>query len=152
MRSEGMLNMYTLKIVDGDLAVRGDGNVTQLTGGDRISQELACWLLEPLGTDKVYGKFGSTLEDMVGLPILQDYLDDVRIEVERVVNNYVAYQRGQIKALCSGNTQDALNSWNDDDVIAAVDSIEVEAVADTVKVTVTLTTASGRGVTVSQIV
>ena len=55
--------MYTLKIVNGDFAVKGDGNIVQLTGAQRIRQELACWLLEPLGTDKYYSKFGSAIGD-----------------------------------------------------------------------------------------
>ena len=144
--------MYTLKIVNGDFAVKGDGNIAQLTGAQRIRQELACWLLEPLGTDKYYSKFGSAIGDMIGSPILGEYLNELQVEVERVVNNYVSYQRNQIQSLRSGNVEDAVNSWNDDDVIAAVNSIEVEAIADTVKVTVTLTTAAGQGITVSQIV
>lgn len=144
--------MYTFKIVDGDLAMRGDGNIVKLTGAQRIEQELACWLLEPLGTDKFYSKFGSTIGEMVGSPALTAYLNELRIEVERVVNNYVSYQRGQIEALRSGNAEDALNSWNDDDVIASIGSIELEAIADTVKVTVTLSTAAGAGITVSQVV
>ena len=144
--------MYTFKIVDGDLAVRGDGNITQLTGAQRIRQELACWLLEPLGTDRFYSKFGSTVGDMIGSPAIEDYLNELQVEVERVVNNYVSYQRGQIQALRSGNAADAINSWSDDDVIASVNSIEVEAIADTVKVTVTLSTAAGQGITVSQVV
>ena len=53
--------MYGLKIADGDIAVRGDGDVTQVSGAERLSQEISCWLLEPLGTDPMYPKFGSDL-------------------------------------------------------------------------------------------
>lgn len=143
--------MYTFKIANGDLAMRGDGNITQLSGPQRIEQELACWILEPLGTDKLYPGFGSKLGDYVGSPALNDYLIEIRAEVVRVVNNYIEYQKKQIERYRSGTIGDFVNAWNDDDIIRTVNSIDVKTVADTVSVTVTLTTVAGQGVNIAQV-
>lgn len=143
--------MNTFKIVNGDIAVRGDGKVVDVSGAKRIEQELSCWILEPLGTDKVYGGFGSTIGEMIGSPSLTEYLDEVRDEVARVVNNYVSYQEGQLDKAKRGSAEAAINSWSDDDVINSVDSIEVKAVADTVQVTVKLTTVAGAAIKVNQV-
>lgn len=143
--------MYGFKIADGDIAMRGDGNIERVSGAERIAQELSCWVLEPLGKDVLYPRFGSKLGDYVGSPALDDYLLEIRAEVVRVVNNYIEYQNRQIERYRSGSIGDFVNSWQDDDIVSAVNSVDVSAMADTVSVTVRLTTAAGRGVEVSQI-
>ena len=142
--------MYGLKIVDGDFAMTGDGNIVQITGADRIRQELSHWLLEPLGTDTIYSKFGSSLWDSVGEPMIAEAISDVKSEVSRVVRNYVAYQKRQINEDMLASTDRFMKNWGYDDIIDTVNSIEVNAVADTLYVTVELTTASGETITVEQ--
>lgn len=143
--------MYTFKLVDGDIAVRGDGNIQKISGAERIEQELACWILEPLGSDAMYPRFGSKLSESIGSPALDEYLLDIRAEVTRVVNNYIAYQQRQVDKYRSGSEQDFIDAWNDDDLISVVNGIDISVLADTVQVTVTLTTAGGRSVRVSQV-
>ena len=143
--------MYSLKIVDGDLAMLGDGTIAQISGAERIRQELSCWLLEPLGTDVMYSNFGSTLNDSIGSPITSDNLLEVKTEVTRVVNNYIEYQKKQYEAARNRSTDAVLNAWSEDDMIARVDYIRVDAVADTVAVVVKLTTAAGLGISVEQV-
>ena len=143
--------MYSLKIVDGDLAMWGDGTIAQISGAERIRQELSCWLLEPLGTDVMYSNFGSTLNDSIGSPITSDNLLEVKTEVTRVVNNYIEYQKKQYEAARNRSTDAVLNAWSEDDMIARVDYIRVDAVADTVAVVVKLTTAAGLGISVEQV-
>lgn len=142
--------MYGLKVSNGDLAVRGDGNVVKITGAERIKQELSHWLLEPLGTDTLYKRFGSTLDNLVGSPILNEYLTEVRSECSRVVQNYVEYQKRQINEDRLRGEDVFMANWKSDDIINSVNGISVKTVADTVRVTVKLTTAGGTLVTVVQ--
>ena len=142
--------MYCLKIADGDIAIRGDGNSVKLTGAERIRQELLCWLMEPLGSDTLYSRFGSSLWDKVGSPMLDEYIADVRAEVVRVVNNYVEYQNRQINADLLKGEVAFLSNWSDDDIIKSFDGVAVKAVADTLEVTVQLTTVAGSSVVVKQ--
>lgn len=142
--------MYCLKLTDGDIAVRGDGNSIKLTGAKRLEQEIACWLMEPVGSDMLYSKFGSTLWDKVGSPMLDEYIADVRSEVVRVVNNYIEYQKGQINADLLKGESVFLSNWGDDDIISRFDGVSVNVVADTLEVTVQLTTAGGNSIVVER--
>ena len=142
--------MYSLKLTDGDLAIRGDGNSVQLTGARRLEQEISCWLLEPVGSDTLYSKFGSTLWDKVGSPMLDEYIAEVRSEVVRVVNNYIEYQKNQVNADLLKGEAVFLSNWGDDDIIKRFDGVSVNVVADTLEVTVQLTTVAGSKVTVER--
>lgn len=139
--------MYNLKIVDGDLAVQGNGDLVQISGPERIAQELSCWVLEPLGTDFIYPKFGSDLNEHIGSIMSQDELLEVRSEVTRLVRNYVTYQQRQIS---EANLSGLVNVWHDNDIVQRIDSIEVQNVADTIEVSVSLTTVGGDRVSVRQ--
>lgn len=143
--------MYSLKIVDGDLAMQGDGSIAQVSGAQRIQQELSCWLLEPLGTDKMYRNFGSKLGGYIGSPSTSDMLLEVKAEATRVVNNYIEYQKQQYEAAKLQSTDAVVNAWLPEDMISRVDSIHVESVADTVSIVVKLTTAAGAGISVEQV-
>lgn len=141
--------MYDLKLANGDIVLRGDGDVSKITGAERIQQELACWILEPLGTDRYYKKFGSVLGDYIGEPSFDDVLLDIRAEVSRVVGNYITYQNQQIEAIKEMSVQNALDAWNDDEVVDSVVGIDVSAVADTVRVEVKLHTVKGSTIIVT---
>lgn len=143
--------MYGLKIADGDIAVRGDGDVTQVSGGERLSQEMSCWLLEPLGADPMYPKFGSDLATHVGKPMTADEMSSVSGEVARVAGNYVAYQQTLI-ANTTGTASQVADVWKDDDVVRSVSSIGVSSVTDTCSVRITLETGGGAQLTVAETV
>ena len=142
--------MYGIKVVNGDLNIMGDGNAQEITGVERIEQELSHWLLEPLGTDTIYKRFGSELWDSVGDPQIREYIDDVRMEVQRVVENYMAYQSRQAKEDLSISSERFMRNWKDDDLIERLDGIDVKAVADYLYVTVKLTTVGGEQIVIEQ--
>jgi len=142
--------MYGLKVAEGDLAVRGDGNISEVRGAERLRQELSHWLLEPVGTDTLYPRFGSMLDGMVGSPMLPEYISEVRTEVGRVVTNYVEYQKRMMNADRERGAALFLENWPDDEIVDTVDGIAVENVADRLLVTVKLTTVAGTRVAVSR--
>lgn len=142
--------MYGFKLSGGDIAVRGDGNVSTVTGHERIKQELACWLLEPIGTDPLYPRFGSSLNELIGSPMIEEYTSRVRREVQRVVANYIEYQKNQMNDdMLKGETV-YLSNWQDSDIISSVQSIRLNAVADDLHVRVELNTVGGETVVVEQ--
>lgn len=142
--------MYDLKITDGDLAVRGDGNITKIYGAERIVQDLSCWILEPFNTDPMYSRFGSTVWDMIGATVTNDRLGQLKAEITRVVNNYYEYQQRQISQAVGNGTFNY--AFPNDEVIGSIDSIDVSAIADSVSVVVKLTMASGNQIAVEQII
>lgn len=142
--------MNGLKITDGDLALQGNGDVVQISGAERIAQELSCWLLEPLGSDRLYTGFGSDIGDQIGTIIDSDALLAVKTEVVRVVKNYIAYQQNQMTNAKADNLTDFVNAWNEDDIISTINSVSVTSDSTTVTVVVSLTTAGGSSVTVTQ--
>lgn len=143
--------MKCIKVVDGDIAVGGDGKPVMVEGAARIRQELALWLLEPMGTDGVYPKFGSDLWNYIGTPAFDDNLTAIKSEVNRVVTNYIAAQNEQIakdKQRLSDN--EFLQVWTDDDIVSTLNSITVSATGTNVNVLVILSTAAATQVSVEQ--
>lgn len=142
--------MKTIQVTGGDIAVRGDGDVVKLTGAERIKQELTLWILEPIGTDVMYPGFGSTIHTYIGQPITEETLAEVRAEVSRIVDNYIAYQTQFMDGYQSRSMQVFLDSWTNADVIRSVDLIDVSAVADTCTISVQLTTVGGESVAITE--
>ena len=142
--------MYQLQVANGDMVIKGDGKASTVSGAQRIAQDLSCWLLEPLKTDKLYPAFGSDLGSRIGSIISDETILAVKVEVTRVVNNYIANQQSQINSAKASDATDLINAWNSDDIISTINSITVTTVADAVEVVVQLTTVGGTSITVSQ--
>ena len=122
-----------------------------LCTGDLVEQNVACWLMEPVGSDPMYPKFGSHLWEMIGTPITDGTEGTVKSEVRRVVSAYKTYQDYLRDQYARSAVADA-GAWNPEDVVRSVLTPRVSAVADTVRVVVNLTTEAGDEVTVDQTV
>jgi len=116
------MSLRGLKISNGDLAVRGDGQIELVSGPKRIEQDLNCWTLEPLKTDKLYPRFGSTLSRYIGAISSKENYGEIRSEVTRIVNNYMAYQQRRIEG---SSAFDMHNVWTPDEVINAISIVRV---------------------------
>lgn len=140
-----------MRVIDGDISVGGDGKIVMVEGTERIKQELALWLLEPLGTDSVYPKFGADLWTYIGAPAFEDNLMAIRTEVTRVVNNYIAAQNERIaQDKQSMSNEEFLQCWTDYDIVTSISSINVSQTETDVRVIVSLSTAADTEVTVEQ--
>ena len=143
--------MKCMRVIDGDISVGGDGKIVMVEGTERIKQELALWLLEPLGTDPVYPKFGADLWTYIGAPAFEDNLMAIRTEVTRVVNNYIAAQNERIaQDKHSMSNEEFLQCWTDYDIVTSISSINVSQTETDVRVIVSLSTAADTEVTVEQ--
>jgi len=138
------------QISDSDLSVRGDGWLNELTGWRRVAQEMACWLMEPVGTDPMYPKFGSRLHEMIGEPATPENVAVVRSEASRVLSNYAAYAKRQVE---DSRTQDAatfLEMWGNGEVLQSIRSVDVSAQGDTVRISVSFSMSDGTVGTLEQ--
>lgn len=142
--------MRTWKISESDVSVRGDGWLNELKGYERVAQEMSCWLLEPVGTDPLYPNFGSRLSEMVGSAIGSGTTEDVRAEVMRVLENYMSYTRARIEESRTLDATTFVEMWGNGEVLSSIDSVRVDSVADTVRVTVSFSMSDGTQASVAQ--
>lgn len=127
--------MYGLKLVDGDLSLRDDGRTNAVTGAERIAQDLACWLLEPVGTDVMYPRFGSVLDRYIGSVVDGATLSDVDREVWRVANNYLQHQaKRQELSQEELTANEYAQVWSGNDIVAALSEAGIGAYGDTISV------------------
>lgn len=141
--------MKSARLRNGDFVLSSSGEITMATGSERLIQELTCWLLESMGTDPVNSKFGSLLAGMIGTAILSGAVSDIKTEITRVINNYIAYQN----SIMSGYTFDSttfLKLYTPDEILSSVENVAVVARQDAIVVTITIRTLSGNPVSISQ--
>lgn len=95
--------MKTLALVNGDLVVTGSGHAT-VSGAGKTVQDIGVALREEFGIDRFHPMWGSLLPDMVGRPLTDEVQQDVRSEVVRIINNYMAVQQEVIANKAYGST------------------------------------------------
>lgn len=127
--------MYGLKIVDGDLSLRDDGRTNLVSGAERVAQDLSCWLLEPVGTDVMYPRFGSALDRYIGSVVDGSTFGDVDREVWRVANNYLQHQQKRRELSQEELTaNEYAQVWSRNDVVAALSEAGIGAYGDTISI------------------
>lgn len=136
--------MKTLQLHNGDLVI-GSTGYEMVTGASLVAQDLRCALGEPIGNDRFHPGYGSALSTFIGQPLDESTRFTVEQEVNRVVGNYSAIQQDKIQ-------RDALTAarsrFSTADVVSSVTDVKVEAVYDSVKVSVEITTMAGQNLTV----
>lgn len=140
--------MKTLALRNGDIIVTGTGHQT-ISGSSKIRQELALALSEEYGSDKYHTNWGSILPEFFGKPITDLTQDEVKTEVLRVIQAYIAIQQNEV--LNDHLTQRA-SRFHSNDVVTGVNAISVSMNLDTIYISVDLQTASGQSVTVNRTV
>jgi phage baseplate assembly protein W len=129
--------MYGLKMSNGDIVVDSGGVATRVAGAERVKQELSAWILEPIGTDPLYPRFGSRLKSMIGSGVTREVREEVREEILRIVSNYIEYQTNMLRTA----TQDrdptmASRLYSPSDIVMDVRDIRVSQDMDVVSVAV----------------
>ena len=142
--------MYCLQIRDGDLVLDGGGNVATVSTSERIKQDLACWLMEPLGTDFGYPSFGSSIHDFIGTPMWESTRSRIASEVGRVVSNYIAYQRGIYDDHIT-HGDDLLAIYSLGDILSGEYSVQVTGETDTIRVRVSVRTEGGQSIEIDEV-
>lgn len=89
--------MKTLRLLRGDLVLTG-GEYQEVTGGEKIRQDLRGALLEPLGNDRFHPGWGSVLHTFIGKNyVTEESKSRIAQEIIRVIGNYVAVQRDNLQ-------------------------------------------------------
>lgn len=141
--------MKTLALSQGDLVV-GRGGYATVSGGRKVQQELALALGEYFGTDRFHpNQWGSTVTDYLGQPVSEDLSFEVRAEISRVLEQYIAIQDQEIY-------QDFVNGrrtrYDAADVVRQVQSIDVQVNMTTIFVSISLLTLAGQTVQLNRTV
>lgn len=140
--------MKTMMLRDGDL-VPTRRDFVMVSGTGKVSQDLRCALLEPLGNDRFHPGWGSTLDQFIATIADEETRVEIESEINRVISNYAAVQRDKIEADITG---DAETRFTTDEILSRVRGVRVEVGTETVKVDITLQTVSGEVVVLGEAV
>lgn len=140
--------MKGLAVIDGDLVLFG-GSYLTLTGSARIKQDLTFALRDEYGADVNHPYWGSTLRRFIGSPIDDSLQQQVSIEIQRVLSNYISMQADQVNQAITNGVRGSLDT---SDVVQSVTAIDVAPEADKIRVSVKLRTMAGESVAITQTV
>lgn len=125
---------FSLALQNGDLVQQGS-TLAIVSGTGKLKQDMSLWLTERLGVDRFHPRYGSVLPDFIGGVIDMTTQSKVQGEVDRVLGNYQTIQMAAFAA----NPQ----LFSFDELLRALNYVNVGLTYDTVSVAVGVTTGSG---------
>lgn len=141
---------WSLQVNNGELSFGGSG-LNTVSGGSKLTQDLACDILEPMGNDPLHPEFGSVLDGgvdsngvhqqgVIGSTNDQAAAAFVQAEIQRIAQNYQAQQvaRNQADVRIYGRA-----TLTADEALIALTNIDIQQVATAMLVTATLQTGAG---------
>lgn len=135
----------SLSIASGDLSVTGRHYDT-VSGKDKLIQDLRCALIEQVGTDPATPEFGSRFEtdDYLGQIYSETLAESAVIDVMTILQTY---QQAQLTKIQQETViYNGLNTFDAEEVIDTIDSVDSVFSGDTLVVRVQLTTIAGNQV------
>lgn len=140
--------MKSWRISNGDL-VLGPHGFAEVTGPDRVLQDLRLAVLEPFGSDRFHTKWGSLLQQMIGHPITPMTGQVIQSEMVRLVQNYITIQKDiQATAIKNGNRL----LFGTNDLVASIENINIVQRQTQMIISVTLRMVSNQTVSISNTV
>lgn len=147
---------WSLALQDGDLTMEG-GSFQQVSGGQKLLQDLICWCAEPIGTDDMHTDFGSVFDggtlptgevvpSPIGNPDQQAVQNQIETEVQRIIGLYKVAQLARIRR---DNLIYGRSTITPDEVVANIDAIDVSTDMDTMNVQVKVSTYAGQSIGLS---
>jgi phage baseplate assembly protein W len=148
--------MQDLQLSSGDL-MPGPRGFATVTGNAYLQQRIATALAEPYGDDPYNPQWGSTLQSMIGSPVVttsssSDTATLVSSEVARVLQALMASQQNQITNTALAGSR---SPYSAADVIASVQSTDASidpADPETVQVSIVLTTQAQQQLAITRTV
>lgn len=135
--------MRALSIQHGDLAL-GPRGYAEVTGRDKIIQDLRVATLTPYGSNNFHPTWGCTLDSKIGSPQGTQTAQLIMNEVKRIVGILMAQQQSQLQ---TAQSYGYVSPYGNADLIAAITSISATASYDTISVSCDVSTASNESVT-----
>jgi hypothetical protein len=141
---------WSLLIANGDLSFNG-ASMDIVQGGDKLVQDLACCILEPMGTDGLHPTFGSTIggginadgsynAGVIGQPNDAVAATYVQGEVTRIVAQYQAQQQQRFQADVAVYGKGTITA---DEALLSVGGISAVGAQTTLQVSAQLETGTG---------
>ena len=131
--------MKALMLRGGDFVLSGR-DFAEVTGPQKVAQDLRCALAEPMATDRFHPGWGSTLDQFIASIANENTRTNVEAEINRVISNYAAVQRDKVEA---DIFSDAESRFSTDEILRQVRSVDVQIHQDSISATITIQTASG---------
>lgn len=138
---------WSLELRNGDLTV-GGARLGQATGPQKLVQDLRCALLEHRGHDEFHPEYGSLIDggvDEYGVEapsiIGQDDWSRVTMRVEAEIRRIcLSHQQTQVLRAKADRVIYGESTLTNDEVLLAVESVEMQQAEDKLMVRVTLNT------------
>jgi phage baseplate assembly protein W len=137
--------MRALQISNGDLVI-GQGGYQEVTGRDKVTQDLTVATLTPYGADRFHPGFGSTLGNRVGDPINAMTVANVQAEIQRVITNYMLVQKAILQAYQAKGYE---APYSTGDLVVKIRDLDVQATQDTLNVVASVETLAGQTASVT---
>lgn len=137
--------MRALQIQNGDL-VLGTNGYAEVTGIDKISQDLKIAVLTPFGSDRFHPNWGCTLESKIGTPQSALTSQVIASEITRVVGVLMSQQQSQLQ---TAQNNGYVSPYGNADLISAISSLSVVPSYDTVTVNCSISTAANQTATLT---
>jgi phage baseplate assembly protein W len=131
--------MKTIAVSNGDIQLNS-GKIQFVTGSNKLFQDLARWLQEPLGTGFTSPGFGSLLTSMVGGTQNSGTVTTITNEITRIIQ---LYQGQQTIELQQAQNVAQLSNWNKSEIIQNIVSVDVTIQNSSIIAAVTINTLSG---------
>lgn len=132
-------------ISSGDIDI-SNGSVTEVTGAEKVAQDLKTWLLNDLDHNRFHPWLGASLDEFVGQVPEYPYLHAVKTRVRESLNSYIADQIRELKrrAEKKGNALLAIILAEPNSIIREFTHLEVHAYATDIIVKIGFNTFAGQ--------
>lgn len=143
---------FSFQLLNGDLNPQGPSGLAQVTGSQKLIQDLRCWYLTAIGSNPLHLDYGSSLDGGPGtdgtpiMSLLGNVIDanlilQVEAEIRRVL---AAYQQQQVQRLLQDQQNlSGKNTFSQGELLQQVDSVNVSQVGDVLVANVQITTMDG---------
>lgn len=136
--------MRTLALRNGDLMLAGD-RYAMVEGVARVQQSMALCLREPYGSDRFHPSWGSVMHDWIGRLIDPTLREEVRLEIIRVVKNFIISQNNIVRRYTNEGYAPPVTA---EEMIADLTDVSVRQEQDQIMIRVTLKTMGLREFTI----
>lgn len=141
---------WSLQVSNGDLSF-GSAGLNTVSGAQKLTQDLACDILEPLGNDPMHPAYGSIIDGSVDAngnyqPGLIGEVNDqttgtqIGAEIQRICLNYQQSQVARNQADIAVYGKSTLTA---DEALLALLGVKVDQAQDQALVTVNIQTGAG---------
>ena len=114
--------MKTITVSNGDIQLN-NSKLAFSYGANKLAQDIALWLQEPLGTGWTTPNFGSLLSGMIGKAQTGNTISSVENEIIRILQ---LYQGQQILMLQQAQNSAQLSYWNKNEIIQSIVSVNAQ--------------------------